>query len=109
MGVCYNNIANLHYKNEKYQLAADSYNKSIHMAYVCLKEITPEQFYEMFETDKPKDLKKLEPVKEPQGDLRKHFMTVKAHRYYQFAMCMYKIWRYQDGDDLLDHVNNVQQ
>lgn len=52
------------------------------MAYVCLKEISPEYFYEMFETDKPKDLKKLEPVNEPQGDLRKHFMTVKAHRYY---------------------------
>ena len=24
-----------------------------------------------------------------------------AHRYYQFAMCMYKIWRYKNGDDLL--------
>ena len=52
-GVCYNNIANLHYKNEKYQLAADSYNKAVHMAYVCLQEETPEEFYEMFDTEKP--------------------------------------------------------
>ncbi len=35
-GVCYSNIANLHYKNEKYQLAADSFNKAWHMACVCL-------------------------------------------------------------------------
>ena len=41
VGVCYNNIANLHYKNGKYQLAADSYNKAVHMAYVCLQEMTP--------------------------------------------------------------------
>ena len=39
VGVCYNNIANLHFKNEKYQLAADSYNKAVHMAYVCLGEM----------------------------------------------------------------------
>ena len=73
VGVCYNNIANLHYKNEKYQLAADSYNKAIHMAYVCLKKMEPAQFYEMFKTDKPKDGKKLEEVTEPEGDERKHF------------------------------------
>ena len=54
-GVCYNNIANLHYKNGKYQLAADSYNKAVHMAYVCLKEMSPEDFYIEFETEKPKD------------------------------------------------------
>ena len=47
-GVCYNNIANLHYKNEKYQLAADSYNKAVHMAYVCLGDMTPHEFYRNF-------------------------------------------------------------
>ena len=72
-GVCYNNIANLHYKNEKYQLAADSYNKAIHMAYVCLGEMTPEQFYDIFETERPKDGKKLEAVKKAKGDQLAHF------------------------------------
>ena len=52
-GVCYNNIANLYYKKEKYQLAAESYNKAVHMAFVCLKELTPDEFYDMFETDRP--------------------------------------------------------
>ena len=52
-GVCYNNIANLHYKNEKYQLAADSYNKAVHMAYVCLGEVKDTAFYDMFPYDKP--------------------------------------------------------
>ena len=45
VGVCYNNIANLHYKNEKYENAADSYNKAGYMATVCLGEMSPEEFY----------------------------------------------------------------
>ena len=45
VGVCYNNIANLYYKSQKYQLAADSYNKAVHMAYVCLGSISPAEFY----------------------------------------------------------------
>ena len=52
-GVCYNNIANLHYNNGKYQLAADSFNKAVHMAYVCLQEMSPADFYKEFETEKP--------------------------------------------------------
>ena len=56
VGVCYNNIANLHYKHENYQLAADSFNKAVHMAYVCLGELTPEEFYQEFEKDRPKEL-----------------------------------------------------
>ena len=52
-GVCYNNIANLHYKNEKYQLAADSFKKAVRMADVCLGILSPEAFYELFPTEKP--------------------------------------------------------
>ena len=81
-GVCYNNIANLHYNNEKYQLAADSYNKAIHMAYVCMGEMEPEEFYEKFQTDRPKLSKELEKVKKPDNSQILHFKTVKAHRYY---------------------------
>lgn len=53
-GVCYNNIANLHYKNEKYQLAADSYHKAVYMAEVNLKDMTPKEFYDKFPTEKAK-------------------------------------------------------
>ena len=53
VGVCYNNIANLYYKQQKYQQAAHSYNKAVHMAYVCLCEMTPDEFYREFETDSP--------------------------------------------------------
>ena len=52
-GVCYNNIANLHYKNGKYQLAADSYNKAVHMAEVCLGTLKPSDFYDIFKEEKP--------------------------------------------------------
>lgn len=63
--MCYNNIANLHYKNEKYQLAADSYNKAVHMALVCLNHMSSEDFYEAFEDEKPKeDLKHKKNTKE---------------------------------------------
>ena len=97
-GVCYNNIANLHYKNEKYLLAADSYKKAVYMAYVCLGKLKPEDFYQRFPSEKPNQggIKPCEPI---DGEER-HFRTVKAHRYYQYAMCMYKLWRYKDGDGL---------
>ena len=38
----------------------------------------------------------------PDSKQAAHFRTVKAHRFYQFAMCFYKLWRYQNGGDLLD-------
>ena len=31
-----------------------------------------------------------------------------AHRYYQFAMCIYKVWRYENGDDLIEQASNQQ-
>ena len=93
VGVCYNNIANLHYKNEKYELAADSYNKAGYMAAVCLGLMTPEDFYSKFESERPEKIVKLCDDPKTPG-LQAHFKTVKAHRFYQEAMCMYKIWRY---------------
>ena len=108
VGVCYNNIANLHYKNEKYQLAADSYLKAWYMAYVCLGEMTPNEFYKKFKSEKPDKIDAL--VDDPKkAELQTHFKTVKAHRFYQFAMCMYKVWRYADGGDLLEKSNSVKQ
>ena len=43
----------MHYKNEKYELAADSYNKAGFMAKVCLGEMKPNEFYAKFESEKP--------------------------------------------------------
>ena len=108
VGVCYNNIANLHYKNEKYVHAADSYNKAGYMAQVCLGKMTPEDFYERFVSEKPENI---EPLSDDlkTSELQAHFKTVKAHRFYQEAMCMYKIWRYQNGGDLLEKRNLQQQ
>ncbi len=63
VGVCYNNIANLYYKNQKYQLAADSYNKAVHMAYVCQLDMSPEAFYDKFKSEIPRNKKEIEKVK----------------------------------------------
>ena len=53
VGICYNNIGNLHYKCQKYELAADSFNKAIQMANVCLRRIEIEDFYENFPRERP--------------------------------------------------------
>ena len=37
-GVCYNNIANLHLKNGKYESATMNYEKAIEKAELCLKK-----------------------------------------------------------------------
>ena len=53
VGICHNNIGNLQYHNEKYKLAAESFSKAVHISLVCLQEITPDEFYEMFPNEKP--------------------------------------------------------
>ena len=81
-GVCYNNIANLQYKNEKYKLAAENFSKAVHMSLVCLKKMDPEEFYENFPGDKPKKVA-IQPYKYQLTESQeKHFTTVKAHRFY---------------------------
>lgn len=62
-GVCYNNIANLQYKNEKYELAAENFSKAVHMSLVCLEKMSPGEFYEMFPGDKPKKAQKIQKYK----------------------------------------------
>ena len=103
LGMCYNNMANLHYKHQKYQLAADSFNKAWHMASLCLGDLEPEAFYRKFESERPKPGVKIMPLPAElkESMARKHLLIVKAHRFYQFAMCLYKVWRYKDGADLL--------
>ena len=46
-GVCYNNIANLQYKNEKYRLAADNFMAAVQLAEICLWECEPEEVYSL--------------------------------------------------------------
>jgi hypothetical protein len=53
VGICYANIGNLHYRNEKYSLAADSFTKAIKMASVNLNEISIKHFYRDFPNDRP--------------------------------------------------------
>jgi len=43
--VCYNNIANFQYKNEKYGLAAENYWSAALIADICLGTLDPREFY----------------------------------------------------------------
>ena len=107
-GVCYNNIGNVQYKNEKYLLAAENFSKAVHLALVCIGQQKPASFYQEFPNDRPVrdgkegEIKGVEQTPPPGSKQAAHFTTVKAHRFYQFAMCFYKLWRYQNGGDLLD-------
>jgi hypothetical protein len=42
IGVCYNNIANLHLKNGRYQLAYESFEKAVAEGKKCLFQYTKE-------------------------------------------------------------------
>lgn len=44
-GICYNNIANIQYKNEKFAQAAENFFHAIEQAKICLGEITPQEVY----------------------------------------------------------------
>lgn len=93
-GVCYNNIANLQFKNKKYKLALENYKNAVQLADIALKKIEPEEFYRSRKV-KPKKIESLTAALEP----RDYFKRVRAHRYYQFVMCWYKMLKYQDSDD----------
>ena len=41
VGVCYNNIANIQYKNEKYAQAAENFFYAIEQAKICLGKLSP--------------------------------------------------------------------
>ena len=69
-GVCYNNIANLHLKTGKYEIAATNYAAAMRELELCLeRQITGE----------------------PDWD---YFKEVLAHRRYQLAVALYKGVRY---------------
>lgn len=72
------------------------------MADVCLGKLRPEAFYELFPTEKPSQgIKPWETIEEEEKEeAERHFSVVRAHRYYQYAMCLYKMWRFEDGDGL---------
>ena len=99
-GVCYNNIGNLQYKNEKYKLAAENFSKAVHMSLVCLHQMKPREFYKMFPGDSPKD-GNIQPYKYTlTAQQIRHFNVVKAHRFYSYTMCHYKMWRYNRGEQI---------
>ena len=44
-GICYNNIANVQYKNEKYGQAAENFFNSMEQALICLGEKRPSEVF----------------------------------------------------------------
>lgn len=65
-GVCYNNIANLQFKNGKYRLANENYQRAIDLSVKCLNGFYSDQ-------SKQKTLSEKEHL---------YFLTVRANRNY---------------------------
>jgi hypothetical protein len=79
-GVCFNNIANIQFKNQRYELAAQNYTLALIKCNQCLAG----EFYETH----PQEIMEL------QAKDRTYFEKIRANRYYQFAICKYKDQRY---------------
>lgn len=88
-GVCYNNIANFQFKNGKYNLAAENYFTSIQLADLCLGN----QPYDKYNHVQKPPIQFKEPVV-PQNKYKPYYYKVRAHRFYQFAICLYKELKY---------------
>lgn len=93
-GICYNNIANIQYKNEKFGQAAENFFHAVKMAEICLLIKTPKEVYEKLGIT-------TEEMRDPEKNLSKqetvYFQKVLAHRTYQYAMSIYKELRYKNG------------
>ena len=76
-GICFNNIANIQYKNEKYMQAAENFYNAMEQALICLKQKSPIEVYSRREKVNMKDLVSPE---EPSDDQRCYYEKVLAHR-----------------------------
>eukprot|EP00347_Sterkiella_histriomuscorum_P007084 403350315 len=94
-GICYNNIANIQFKNEKYAQAAENFFNAIDQALICLRKKTPSEVYLRQNRTIAKELLLPE---EPSRNQKVYYQKVLAHRTYQYAICLYKELRYNNGD-----------
>lgn len=98
LGICYNNIANIQYKNSQYHEAAQNFKKAI----VSVEKV-------MEDLSKLLDKKMELPQKREayKAELT-YFEKVRAHRVYQYAMSRYKLLRYTPNN-IKDKKINWQQ
>lgn len=55
-GICYNNIGNIQFKNEKYTQAAENFFNAIEQALICLKVKSPQEVYRKRERANLRDI-----------------------------------------------------
>ena len=101
-GICYNNIANIQYKNEKYAQAAENFFHAIEQAKICLGKLSPQQVYSkrspsnnQVQKQSKHAWKKPEKLTDPHQLL--YYQKVLANRTYQYAISIYKELRYKEG------------
>ena len=91
LGKCFNNIANIQYKNNQYHEAAQNFKKSIKRIQLLIENLSKGGAAR---------------IEENKAELE-YFYKVHAHRYYQYAMSRYKLLRYQP-DNVKDKRMNWQ-
>ncbi|CDW83509.1 UNKNOWN [Stylonychia lemnae] len=97
-GICYNNIANIQFKNEKYSQAAENFFNAIEQAMICLKLKTPQEVYARQDrTLSREQYSNLIDPETPSLEQKIYYEKVFAHRTYQYSMCLYKELRYKNS------------
>ena len=87
-GICYNNIANLQFKNGKYSVAQENYERAIQKAEICAMEV-----YQRAKSSENLDEADAEKSYYVNDEFQQYKVT-HAHRCYQLAICNYKRMRY---------------
>lgn len=91
LGICYNNIANIQYKNAQYREAARNFAKAIKQVEKLMVDVN-----KYLKEGKKANESDTEYYLRQDGYLLEmdYLEKVRAHRMYQYAMSRYKLMRY---------------
>ena len=96
-GVCYNNMANLQLKNDKYQLADENFQKAINAADFCLGKIKPEEYFRDFDEKEGRKIINKIIIADLNESNKLYYEKVRANRIYCKAICQYKTRKYYEN------------
>ena len=97
LGICYNNIANIQYKNAQYHEAAQNFSKAVAAVEKLMEDLKGMlKSKDLMEGVLGEKLSRYEQSvkRESYKAELSYFEKVHAHRIYQYAMSRYKLMRY---------------
>ena len=100
LGICYNNIANIQYKNAQYNEAATNFTKALSAVEKLMEDLI--LMMKSIDHESSKAAKGMAAMYDRDIHLKResysteleYFEKIRAHRVYQYAMSRYKLMRY---------------